>query len=191
MDIVLVPGLWLDGSIWNAVVTRLVAVGHRALPLTLPGMEAAVADRSRITLTDHVNAVVEAIDFAGQSVVLVGHSAGCAIAHCAVDVRPDRIARVVHVGGFPVPAGAALAEGLAVHNGAVLMPDWEAVGEPDMIADFRKNDLAEVYARAIPSPAQVVAGPVSLSEDRGSTKYRLLRYAPNTPPRNCNGGWRR
>jgi pimeloyl-ACP methyl ester carboxylesterase len=171
MDIVLVPGLWLDGATWNAVVPRLVADGHRTFPLTLPGMEAAAADRSRIVLADHVNAVVEAIDSARQSVVLVGHSAGCAIAHCAVDVRPERVARIVHVGGFPVPAGGALADGLAVHNGEVSMPDWEEVGETDMIADFSKDELARFYAQAIPSPAQVVAGPVSLSDDE--RKYEI------------------
>src|SRR4051794_23639233 len=117
MDIVLVPGLWLGGASWNAVVPRLVAAGHRTFPLTLPGMEAAAADRSRIVLADHVKAVVEAIDPAAPSVLLVGPSAGCTIPHCALDARPSRVVHVVHVGGFPVPAGGALAEGLPVHNG--------------------------------------------------------------------------
>ena len=37
MDIVLVAGLWLDGSAWDAVVPALEALGHRPVPLTLPG----------------------------------------------------------------------------------------------------------------------------------------------------------
>ena len=107
-DIILVPGLWLDGSSWDQVVPTLERAGHRAHPLTLPGMESRDADRSRVTLRDHVDAVVEAIDAcaaAGQ-VVLVGHSGGCGIAHAAVDARPDRVARVA--------ASAAVSSGTSI-----------------------------------------------------------------------------
>ena len=37
MDILLIAGLWLDGSAWDDVVPALDALGHRAVPLTLPG----------------------------------------------------------------------------------------------------------------------------------------------------------
>ena len=104
MDIILIPGLWLDGSSWDEVVPVLEQAGHRTHALTLPGMESKDADRSEITLRDHVDAVIAAIDSvdpADGKVVLVGHSAGGAIAHAAVDARPDRVARVVYVGGSP------------------------------------------------------------------------------------------
>ena len=58
MDIILIHGLWLDGSTWDAVVPHLEAAGHRPHALTLPGMESKDADRSGITLSDHVDAVV-------------------------------------------------------------------------------------------------------------------------------------
>src|SRR5437762_12741705 len=58
MEIILIPGLWLDGSSWDRVVPALERAGHRTYPLTLPGMESKDADRSVITLRDHVNAVV-------------------------------------------------------------------------------------------------------------------------------------
>ncbi|MDP9363877.1 MAG: alpha/beta fold hydrolase, partial [Chloroflexota bacterium] len=96
MDIILIPGLWLDGSSWATVAPVLEQAGHRAHPITLPGMEFRDADRSRITLRDHVDAVVAAIDAldpAGGKVLLVGHSAGAALAHAAVDARPERVAR--------------------------------------------------------------------------------------------------
>ena len=83
-------------------------LGHHPLPLTLPGMESRDADRSGISLRDHVDAVVAVIDsvdpVAGE-VVLVGHSGGGAIAHAAVDARPDRVARVVHVDTWPIGDG--------------------------------------------------------------------------------------
>ena len=37
MDVVLIPGMWLPGSVWEPVTDRLGSRGHRATPLTLPG----------------------------------------------------------------------------------------------------------------------------------------------------------
>ena len=37
MDIVLIAGLWLDGSAWDEVAPRLEKLGHRPVPVTLPG----------------------------------------------------------------------------------------------------------------------------------------------------------
>ncbi len=38
MDLILIPGMWLDASSWDAVVPVLERADHRARPLTLPGM---------------------------------------------------------------------------------------------------------------------------------------------------------
>lgn len=163
MDIVLIPGLWLNGSSWDAVTPALEQAGHRVRALTLPGMQSKHTDRTGITLQDHVDAVVAAIDDSRGPVLLVGHSAGSAIGHAAVDARPDKVARAVYIGGFPVPDGNALVDGLPVENGEVAMPDWAEVGEEANITDFDEESLARLYADAIPVPAAVAAGPVRLS----------------------------
>jgi len=168
MDIILIPGLWLDGSSWEKVVPVLAQVGHRTHPLTLPGMESQDADRSGITLRDHADAVIAAIDAvdpAGGKVVLVGHSAGGAIAHAAVDARPDRVARVVYVGGFPTGDGAAVADGYPAENGEVPLPDWSAF-EDEELADLDDTARAAFRARAIPSPAHVTRDPQQLTDER-------------------------
>ena len=59
MDVILIPGFWLDASSWDQVVPGLRQAGHRIHALTLPGMESKAADRAKITLRDHVDAVVE------------------------------------------------------------------------------------------------------------------------------------
>ena len=100
MDVVLVPGAWLDASSWDAVAPLLEAQGHHVNALTLPGMEGHDADRSAVRLADQVAAVVAAIDAATAPVLLVGHSIGSGIAQQALDQGPDRVARIVHVGGF-------------------------------------------------------------------------------------------
>ena len=51
--IILVPGFWLGAWAWDDVAASLRADGHHVTALTLPGLEAADADRSAITPTSH------------------------------------------------------------------------------------------------------------------------------------------
>lgn len=67
--IVLVPGFWLGAWAWDEVAAALRADGHDVTALTLPGLEAADADRSAITQSDHVDAIAKAIKAAGTPVV--------------------------------------------------------------------------------------------------------------------------
>jgi len=55
MDILLIAGLWLDGSAWDSVVPALESLGHRPVPLTLPGQGDGSASA---TLGDQVAAVL-------------------------------------------------------------------------------------------------------------------------------------
>jgi pimeloyl-ACP methyl ester carboxylesterase len=168
MDIILIPGFWLDGSSWDRVVSVLERAGHRAHALTLPGMESAEADRSEITLRDHVDAVVEVIDGvdrAAGKVVLVGHSGGGAIAHAAVDARPDRIARVVYVDSGPLGEGAVINDQLPVGNGEVPLPDWSLFEEQDLV-DLDDAMRAAFRERAIPTPAHVASDRQQLFDER-------------------------
>jgi pimeloyl-ACP methyl ester carboxylesterase len=168
MEIVLIPGLWLDGASWNEVVPVLERAGHRAHPLTLPGMESRDADRSTITLRDHVDAVVRVIDqlgLAGGGVVLVGHSGGGTVAHAAVDARPDRVARAVYVDCVPAGDGGAINTELRAEGGEVPLPDWSAFDAEDLI-DLDDDLRAAFRARAIPSPEHVAHDPQRLSDER-------------------------
>jgi pimeloyl-ACP methyl ester carboxylesterase len=167
MDIILVPGLWLDGSSWDEVVPVLEQAGHRAHALTLPGMEAKDADRSKVTLRDHVDAVVEAVDSldpVGGRVVLVGHSAGGALAHAAVDARSDRVARVIYVAGEPRGDGDTGGD-YPVEKGEVPLPDWSLFDE-EMLVDLDDERRAALLERAIPSPEHVTRDPQRLYNER-------------------------
>ncbi len=168
MHFILIPGLWLDGASWAKVIPTLERAGHRAHPLTLPGMESKDADRSTITLRDHVAAVVAAIDAvdpASGRVVLVGHSLGSAIAYAATDARPDRVARAIYISGFPIAHGDALVSGLAAENGEIPLPEWSGMDDADLV-DLDDRARAEFRERAIPSPEGVVRGPQELSDSR-------------------------
>jgi pimeloyl-ACP methyl ester carboxylesterase len=168
MDIILIPGLWLNGSSWDEVVPALEQAGHRTHPLTLPGMESKDADRSEITLRDHVNAVVEVVDSfdpADGKLVLVGHSGGGAIAHAAVDARPERVDRVVYVDSGPLGAGGVINDELPAENGEVPLPDWSLFEAADLV-DLDPELRAAFRERAIPSPARVTSDPQQLSDER-------------------------
>ena len=168
MDIILIPGLWLDGSSWDEVVPALEAAGHRTHALTLPGMESKDADRAEITLRDHVDAVVEVIDSfdpADGKIVLVGHSGGGAIAHAAVDARPERVARVVYVDSGPLGDGGVINDVLPAADGVVPLPYWSLFEAEDLV-DL-DPELREAFrARAIPSPERVTSDRQQLSDER-------------------------
>lgn len=165
MDIILIPGLWLDGASWGPVADRLEAAGHRVRALTLPGLEAKDADRAGITLDDHVAAVVDAVDAAGTPVLVVGHSAASALAYCAADARPEKVARVVYVGGFPSADGEQFMKGLAAEGDGVPFPGWAAFEGPDS-ADIDEDTKSALLGRFIPTPVGVITGTVSLSDER-------------------------
>jgi pimeloyl-ACP methyl ester carboxylesterase len=168
MDIILIPGLWLDGSAWDEVVPLLEQAGHRAHAITLPGMESKDADRSKVTMRDWIDAVTQVIDTAdpaGGQVALVGHSLGSAIASVALDARADRVARVFYVGGFPTGGGKALAAGFEVRDDEIPFPDWSEFDDAD-IADLDDAARARFRDRAIPAPAFLAREAVHLSDDR-------------------------
>ena len=168
MDIILIPGFWLDSSSWDEVVPALQQGGHRTHALTLPGMESKDADRSEITLRDHVDAVVRVIDSldrANGQVVLVGHSGGGAVAHAAVDARPDRVARVVYVDSGPLGEGGVINDELPAVNGEVPLPDWSLFDEEDLV-DLDDELRAAFRERAIPTPVRVASDPQHLFDER-------------------------
>jgi pimeloyl-ACP methyl ester carboxylesterase len=165
MDVMLIPGFWLDGSSWGDVGPVLEQAGHRVRALTLPGLESADADRRGIGLRDHVDAVVAAIDEAGGPVVLVGHSGGGAIAHAAADARSDRVARVVYVDSWPLGEGRAINDELTAVDGEIPLPAWSEFPEEDL-RDLDDELRGAFRARAVPQPAAVASDPQVLADDR-------------------------
>ncbi|MFM9545102.1 alpha/beta fold hydrolase, partial [Streptomyces turgidiscabies] len=77
-------------SVWERVASAVEALGHRPVPLTLPGQgDGAVS----ATLDDQVAAVLAAVDAAPGKSLVVGHSAACTLAWLAADRRPERVAK--------------------------------------------------------------------------------------------------
>jgi pimeloyl-ACP methyl ester carboxylesterase len=162
MDMVLVAGLWLDGSAWDDVVPALEAGGHRPVPLTLPGQGDGAASA---TLDDQVAAVLAAVDAADGRSVVVAHSAACTLAWLAADARPDGVAKVVLIGGFPSADGQAYADFFEVNDGVMPFPGWGPFEGPDS-ADLDDQARRSIAAAAIPVPEAVAKGVVRLVDER-------------------------
>ncbi len=162
MDVLLIGGLWLDASAWDAVVPELEALGHRAVPVALPGQ----GDGSTTAaLDDQVAAVLAAVDGAAGKPVVVGHSAACTLAWMAADARPETIAAVVLVGGFPSAGGDLYADFFPVTDGVMPFPGWEPFEGPDA-ADLDERARERFTAAAVPVPEAVARGVVRLSDER-------------------------
>jgi pimeloyl-ACP methyl ester carboxylesterase len=163
MELVLAAGLWLDGSAaWRDVVSELESLGHRAVPLTLPGQGDGNA---AATLDDQLAAVLSAVDGATEKPVVVGHSAACTLAWLAADARPDRVARVVLIGGFPTSDGQPYANFFEIVDGAMTFPGWQPFEGPDIV-DLDEATRDRLAAAAIPVPAGVATGIVRYGDER-------------------------
>jgi pimeloyl-ACP methyl ester carboxylesterase len=161
MDILLIAGLWLDGSVWDDVAAELKALGHRPVPLTLPGQGDG---NPSATLDDQMAAVLAAVD-AAEAPVVVGHSAACTLAWLAADARPERVSAVVLVGGFPATDGMAHADLFDLRDGVMPFPGWAPFEGPDS-ADLDEQAKRVFAGSAIPVPAGVAKAVVRLGDER-------------------------
>jgi pimeloyl-ACP methyl ester carboxylesterase len=167
MDVILIPGFWLDASSWQRVTPLIEAAGHRVHPLTLPGLESVDADRSGIGLRNHIDAVVRVVDSFDDDaeIVLVGHSGGGAIAHGVADARPLRLTRIVYVDAGPLGDGNPINDELPVVDGEIPLPDWSAFDDADLV-DLDDTLRAEFRERSIPEPKGVAYDPIELGDER-------------------------
>lgn len=164
MEIILVPGLWLDASSWDDITPALERAGHTVHALTMPGVGAPASESAQIGIADWVDAVVDAIDASPGLVALVGHSGGGNVVYGATDARPERVARVVFVDTFPPGDGGSIWE-FPIVDGVVPFPGWDFFEEQE-VADLDESTRAEAAARAKSVPAKVPTDLLSLRDER-------------------------
>lgn len=162
MHIVLIGGLWLRPSAWDEVVAEVTALGHTPIPVALPGQ--GDGDLGA-TLDDQVASVLTAVDAAPDPVVVVGHSAACSLAWLASDARPDKVARVVFIGGFPEEDGQEYAAYFDIVDSGMPFPGWEKFAGPDS-DDLDEETRAAMALEETPVPEGVSRGVVHLTDER-------------------------
>src|SRR5918994_1154477 len=158
--IILVPGFWLGAWAWDEEASILRAEGHDVTAITLPGLESADTDRSGITLKDHVDAIVDAVNAAPAPVVLAVHSATGFSGYAASDRVPERIAAMVYVDTAP-GRGALDPDFADVEKPMV----WKDIEEEENLNGLSEEQKETFRERAVPVPGGVIRDAVELTND--------------------------
>lgn len=160
----LVHGAWHGGWCWERVAPLLEQHDHRVQTPTLAGLgERADGLNRAIGLEDHIRDVVDAIDGAGEPVVLVGHSYSGLVVTDAAQRRPEAVSEIVLVDGWTGPPGRSLLD---------LAPDWFAHG-------IRQAADEQGDGWLIPVPDPAVVG-VTEATDATWLRRRLTEHPLKT-----------
>jgi pimeloyl-ACP methyl ester carboxylesterase len=128
----------------------------------LPGLESADADRSAITLADHVDAICDAVRAAGHPVVLAVHSGTGFSGYAASDRVPDQIAAMVYVDTGP-GKGSADAD-FAAHEQP--LPSAEQLEQNENLDGLSEEQLETFRQRAVPEPGGVLREAHTFTDER-------------------------
>jgi pimeloyl-ACP methyl ester carboxylesterase len=136
VDVVLIPGLWLNGASWDEVAAPLREAGHTVHALTLPGLESRDADCTEITLRARGGRCPSG-------------------SHRRRRLPRRRTARRRRRENDEFPAV----------NGDVPLPDWSEFGKEELV-DLDEERRARLRSIAIPSPVHVARDQQVLRDPR-------------------------
>jgi len=159
--IILVPGFWLGAWAWDEVATILRADGHDVTPLTLPGLESAESDRASVTLSDHVDAICDAIEAAGRPAVLAVHSGAAVPGYGASDRIPRQIAAMIYVDTAP-PTGAIDPD---FADSELPLPPADQLAEEENLEGLSDEQLETFRRVAVPQPGAAMREAPELTND--------------------------
>jgi pimeloyl-ACP methyl ester carboxylesterase len=138
MNIVLVHGVWMDGSSWRKVIPLLTAAGHTVAAVQLP-----------LTAFDDDVQAVERVLARQQSVaVLVGHSYGGAVISEAAS-GSSSVATLVYIAAFAPESREILGSIFARHP-----PATQVQPQPDQdgLVWATADDLEDAIAQDVDRP---------------------------------------
>jgi pimeloyl-ACP methyl ester carboxylesterase len=185
--IILVPGFWLGAWAWDEVAAKLRDAGHTVTPITLPGQNSIDEDRSAITFDDHVAAIRESVEAAGQPVVLAVHSASGFSGYAASDQIPELIAAMVYVDTAPgkPPLDANFSD-------AEKPLDWPSIEAEENLEGLTPEQIETFRERAVPVPGNILRAQYAFTNDArrdipstfictGFTAAQYQEYASKQP----------
>jgi pimeloyl-ACP methyl ester carboxylesterase len=151
-NIILVHGLWADGSSWSKVIPILQKEGHRVIAVQL----------ALHSLADDVATVKRAIDLIGGPVILVGHSYGGEVITNAAYNNPN-VKGLVYVAAIAPKEGQSLSNIIDVaklpKGFLIIDKGGFAYVNSTMFHDFFAQDIDPAQANTM----AVVQKPANLS----------------------------
>ncbi|MFZ0160877.1 MAG: hypothetical protein WAL50_17740 [Kineosporiaceae bacterium] len=173
MDILLIAGLWLDGSAWDAVVPALEARGHRPVAIRLPGQGdgAASATLEFLPIEDGVMRLPGWGPFEGPDSADLDEQTKARIAAAAIPVPAGVTSGVVRLRDerrFDVPAVLVCPEFPPAQT-----QEWIATGDLSELAratDLELVDLDSDHWPMVSRPAELAALLADLAERSVATE---------------------
>lgn len=158
----LVHGAWHGAWCWYRVKAFLERGGDRVTAVDLPGHGIDRTPPEAVTLADYTGRVVQALDAAGEPVVLVGHSLGGIAVSRAAEARPSAVAKLVYLAAFLLPDGVAAVQVAAADAdsrlaGHVVFADRSGDGVPDVL-DFDRGIARDAFYGRSPAADVALAG---------------------------------
>ena len=149
-NIILVHGIWSDGSIWNKVIPILQDAGHRV----------TAAQLSLRSLEDDIATVKRAIEENGGPTILVGHSYGGIVITNAGYNNPN-VTGLVYIAAFAPDKGEStinLFEILPQPENVLQMFTDNILTDGGGFSYFNPDKLGEWFAQDInPDVAKILA----------------------------------
>lgn len=158
----LLHGSWHGAWCWHKVLPRLVAAGHTATAIDLPGRGRSPAWAPFVSLGRMVRAAARALEPHTQSTVVV-HSRNGIVASQLAELAPDRVARTIYLASFMLPAGrrvldylpdraSAIARHIHVDRAALTDRLDPRLYREGLYADCSSDDVALADAMLVPEP---------------------------------------
>ncbi|MGO3152712.1 MAG: alpha/beta fold hydrolase [Galactobacter sp.] len=192
ISVLLLPGAWMGGWIWESTLASLQHRGLEAHTMTLAGLAPGTtqAQASSVTLEEHVQQLLGRIrSLESGRIVVVSHSYSAVVAEIASRRRSDAVAGVVHLGGFVPRSSRSLLDewGGSEAERAQELADIQKAGnlwmpptaemlssEPGLSEDQR----AWLAERFVPHPGSTVTTPVPSSAETGQTPTTYVTLSP-------------
>jgi pimeloyl-ACP methyl ester carboxylesterase len=175
---VLVPGAWHGAWCWQGVVPLLGARGHRVLTPELAATGADLIPPDEIRLDTWARQIHDLLEQQPEPVILVGHSRAGVIISRVAELAPDRIARLVFLAAYLLPAGGNVADAAREDAGSLIAPNM-IPATPGITCTLRPEALREAFygdcdeptvkfalAQLHSEPLRPLATPLRISEER-------------------------
>ncbi|MDN4480014.1 alpha/beta hydrolase [Demequina muriae] len=188
--VVLVPGAWMGGWVWEPAAEALRSRGLDAETITLKGLGPGEsdADIAAVRLDDHVQQLVDHVHRgSSRPAVLVSHSYSGMVTASAADRLGEQVSGLIHLGAFVPRPGRSLLDdwGGSDDERAQERADIEAAGNLwhaptremlDYETDLSPRDRDRLASKFTAHPGRTVLDPAQLSEpaERQPSTYVAL-----------------
>lgn len=171
---VLVHGAWHGGWAWEPITQRLTAHGRNVIAVDLPSVRPELP--STATFADDVACVTDAIEQAGENVILVGHSYGGMVITEAASGRSD-VDHLCFVTALVLDIGQSLAG-----EDDSRIPEWVDLTE-DRLASKPRDPAFQFYGDLPAATQAELAGQLgwqSTAALRGPISKTAWRELPSS-----------